>query len=68
MKVSIKPAWWPDNPYPESMFPMTDDEYVKAIPDPKMRTAISGCLGRLFWDIASESIYNAMINEYGDNP
>lgn len=56
----MKPKWWPENPYPESIFPMTDDEYVKAIPNPKLRTAISGYLGRSFWNIASESIRDAM--------
>ena len=56
-----KPEWWPENPYPADVFPMTLDEYVAAIPDENQRAAISGCLGRLFWDIASESIYKRWI-------
>jgi len=57
----VKPAWWPENPYPESIFPMTGDEYVQAIPDPQLRTAISGSLGRLFWNVASEAIWAAYL-------
>ncbi len=57
-----KPAWWPQNPYPETIFPMTVDEYVKEIPDELLRTRISGCLGRLFWEIASTSIMEAYQN------
>ena len=53
------PDWWPTNPYPEDIFPMSVEWYVRAIPDEHVRTAISGCLGRLFWDIASRSIYDA---------
>jgi len=56
-----KPEWWPECPYPESVFPMTIEEYVKAIPDPRLRTAISGSLGREFWNIASEAIWEAKI-------
>lgn len=56
----MKPEWWPKNPYPESVFPMTVDEYCEAVPDGDQRTAISGCLGRMFWDIASEDIYIRM--------
>ncbi len=41
-----------NNPYPESVFPMTTKDYVKAIPDEHKRTAISGYCGRLFWDLA----------------
>ena len=55
-----KPNWWPECPYPESIFTMTDDEYVQAIPDPKLRTAISGYLGRIFWKIASAMIWRAI--------
>jgi hypothetical protein len=53
------PTWWPENPYPESVFPMTIGEYVKAIPDTRLRTAISGAMGRQFWDIASKAIWEA---------
>jgi len=57
------PDWWPDNPYPDDVFPMTIDEYVKLVPDEQQRTAISGCLGRLFWDLASQAIHEAMLLE-----
>jgi len=52
-----KPNWWPKNPYPEDIFPMDRSEYLKIVPDPHIRTALSGCLGRMFWKIASDSIY-----------
>ena len=56
----MKPDWWPKNPYPESVFPMTLDEYCEAVPDGDLRTAISGCLGRTFWSVASEDIFIRM--------
>ena len=57
---TAKPDWWPENPYPADVFPMTTDDYVAMIPDENQRAAIAGCLGRVFWDIASESIWRAM--------
>lgn len=56
------PFWWPENPYPEEIFPMTEEDYVKYVPDAEERTAMSGCLGRLFWDIASKSILDAYLS------
>jgi hypothetical protein len=56
---SERPWWWPENPYPEDIFPMTIDEYVAAIPDPHLRTAISGCLARFGWRIAETQIWDA---------
>ena len=53
------PTWWPENPYPESVFPMTTEEYVKVVPDEDKRIAISGHLGRLFWNLASKLILEA---------
>ena len=41
-----------NNPYPESVFPMTTKDYVKAIPNEHKRTTISGYCGRVFWNIA----------------
>ena len=55
-----KPNWWPKNPYPEYIFPMQREKYSEVVPDPGSRTALSGMLGREFWDIASESIYDAL--------
>lgn len=51
---------WPENPYPESIFPMTDDEYVRAVPDEKMRTAISGFLMRKGWEVAERQFIKVM--------
>jgi hypothetical protein len=36
-------------PWPEDIFRMTIDQYVASVPDPKLRTAISGCLMRETW-------------------
>ena len=33
-----------NNPYTERIFPMTLEEYVAAVPDPHLRSAISGHL------------------------
>ena len=55
-----KPDWWPKNPYPIDIFPMTRVEYSEVVPSPTKRTALSGMLGREFWEIASESIYDAL--------
>lgn len=58
-----KPEWWPTNPYPESVFPMPEERYPEIVPDPVLRTALSGMLGRLFWDIAADAIWAAMYEE-----
>lgn len=55
-----KPVWWPKNPYPEDIFPMKRNEYSEVVPDPSTRTALSGMLGREFWEIASETILDAI--------
>ncbi len=57
------PEWWPECPYPKEVFAMELEGYIKAVPDEKLRTAISGFLGRTFWDIASKQILDAMIAE-----
>jgi hypothetical protein len=54
-----RPKWWPENQYPESVFTMTEEEYVDAIPDEHLRTRISGFMARFGWDRADESIYKA---------
>lgn len=54
-----KPTWWPRNPYSEIIFPMKRERYAEIVPDPDTRTALSGMLGREFWEIASESILAA---------
>ena len=58
-----KPTWWPRNPYPEDIFPMQRKDYAEVVPDPLTRTRISGMLGREFWEIASEGIWNAWQDE-----
>lgn len=57
--MSKKPNWWPKNPYPEDIFPMERKRYAEIVPDPNTRTALSGMLGREFWNIASELIFLA---------
>ena len=58
--------WWPENPDSEEIFPMTTADYVAFVPDGKQRTALSGCLGRIFWNIASKSIFDAMKDHLDD--
>ena len=53
---SSQPEWWPHCPWPEEVWPMTPDEYIAAVPDPKLRTAISGYLMRQGWHLACEAI------------
>ena len=59
-KREQKPDWWPENPYPESIFKMTMEEYVEAVPDPDLRSAIGGCLGRGAWGVAEEMIWERL--------
>lgn len=61
-----KPDWWPENPYPKSIFPMQRDKYAEIVPEPNTRTALSGMLGREFWEIASNQILLAY-SEYVGN-
>ena len=65
-KDKPKPPWWPDNPYPESVFPMERDNYAEVVPDPDRRCALSGMLGREFWDIASKDIWAALQSHIED--
>ena len=62
MSEKARPVWWPESPYPEDVFPMTIEEYVEAIPDPALRSAISGSLARWAWGVADEMIYEAYDN------
>lgn len=61
-----KPDWWPKTPYPASIFPMARERYPEIVPDPQLRTALSGMLGREFWGIASETIWEAMLEAVED--
>lgn len=58
-----RPDWWPQNPYPKSIFPMPREDYSKIIKDPDKRSAVSGMLGREFWDIAERAIWHALRDE-----
>ncbi len=58
--MSDKPKWWPDNPYPKSVFPLDRDKYSEIVPDEPTRTALSGMLGREFWNITSNGIWEAV--------
>jgi len=43
-----RPDFWPSCPWPADVWPMTQEEYVKATPDPKLRIEIpSGKLLRM---------------------
>ncbi len=59
--MSNIPYWWPRNPYPADIFPMTTEDYAEAIPDPKLRTAVSGCIARWQFDIASVTILENLL-------
>ena len=62
-KNTQKPTWWPENPYPASVFPMPREKYAEIVPDDDVRTGLSGMLGREFWDIAADAIWEAMQEE-----
>lgn len=61
-KVAL-PAWWPACPYPADIFPMDLERYAELVPDPEQRTALSGALGRHFWEIASAEILRRYAEE-----
>ncbi len=71
-RMKLKAIWerikncMPKNPYPESVFPMTIDEYVEAVPDTKLRGVISGHLARWQFDVAKSLILEAIKNEFED--
>ncbi len=54
-------------PWPKSVWPMTEKQYVKAVPDPQTRTAISGFLMRRGWEVAVMQIKEAQ-NITGERP
>jgi hypothetical protein len=54
--------WWPYCPYSSKVFPMTGEQYVKAVPDPHMRTAISGYLMREGWCVFEKQLTDAIEN------
>ena len=58
--------WWPQNPYPKSVFPMPEEEYPKIVPNGKTRTALSGCLGRQFYGMATAACLEAIQKQIDD--
>ena len=62
------PDWWPENPYPEDVFTMTSEEYKAVWTDlsPEIQTSVSGYLGRIFWNIASKMIHQALENRISE--
>lgn len=48
------------NPYLEVIFVMKLERYLEIVPDPDTRIALSGCLERMFWEIASSVIWMEM--------
>ena len=57
--MNDRPDWWPKNPYPEDIFTMERSRYQEIVPDPHTRTALTGMLGRLFWNMADNMIWRA---------
>ena len=47
----------PENPYPKSVFPLETDEAAKLIPASR-RDGISGALGRHFYNLAQEDMWD----------
>ena len=45
---------------------MPRESYSTIVPESKTRTALSGMLGREFWDIASETIWPAVENHMSE--
>ena len=56
------PDWWPQCPYSSKVFPMTEEQYLKAVPDPHLRTAISGYLMREGWCVFENQLLDALHN------
>ena len=53
-------------PYPVSVWPMTNEQYAEAIPDPHLRTAISGYLARFGWEIAINQVRDILHDALGE--
>ena len=58
-----KPSWFPECPYPESLFTMTEKEFIEVLPNPLARSRVSGYLGRLFWNMCSNEIYERWVQQ-----
>jgi hypothetical protein len=53
----------PECPWPETVWTMTDEEYVKAVPDTHIRTAISGYLMRKGWEAHERHLREMEVDE-----
>ena len=53
----------PECPWPEDVWPMTKAEYVNAVPDPNVRTAISGFLMREGWELCIKQL-ESLLQEF----
>ncbi len=62
--MTDKPKWWPQNPYFESAMDSIKNgtDYVRAVPGPQLRTAVSWYLSNRAWELASNDILEAMQN------
>ena len=57
-----KPSWWPKCPWPEDIWSVPWEEYVRGVPDPKLREKISHFLMREGWKKAEEDIWKSLKN------
>ena len=64
--MQAKPDWWPQNPYPKSVFTMPEEKYEQIVPDDMVRTGLSGMLGRRFWNSCSDAIWEALLDAVED--
>lgn len=62
-----KPEWWPECPYPEDVFPGEARELVEVIPDGALRTRLAGVVGRHFWQLAEDAIWERWHEYLSDN-
>ena len=59
---------WPKCPWPKDIWTMTDKQYVRAIPDEHLRTAISGFLMRKGWEVFECQLLMAIKNKLEEKP
>lgn len=62
-QTPIPEALQADCPWPEDVWPMTTQEYVAAVPDEGLRTAISGFLMRQGWNLRERALKTALAAE-----
>ena len=57
-----KPIWWPKCPYSEGVWSVPWEEYVRAVPNPKLREIVAHFLMREGWKKAEEDIWKSLKN------